>query len=353
LFFGQQQALLRPPPFAIDQYRPSPPSNPPKSIDIATKSAKLFLKRNAKGEYINTKVSINERGHYELTENLISAEEFAAFEKKQIKITSDIDEIITKKDKVGGEQGGDDAKGTQVTQSFYIVHYHNPAEGANWQSNTYGDILDAGTPKPAGATTQWLSFMMNAQNYFPQNDHLAFMLRFATSNTAPLYGLGSIFGHNEYWNNGNSLWYGSPPYYNQLAKGCTNYSSQKEFFLGAANVVSWPSCVQGGLTDNTWYYFEILASDNSQVAVSIHEWSYATNSWQQKTRIGEPPFSANPTAAYFNNIPGATSWTPTTIGIALFNAFSTKPELGLNNPTGKVYADPWYIIFDQVNRGWY
>jgi hypothetical protein len=346
------QSAFAAPPEAdpLDSYKPLPPSGPPQSVENALRNAKLFIKRNAKGEYVNPKVSVNAAGKYELSERIISTEEYAALMKKKAIIASDVDEIILKKDKPNGVPGEDESKATTLSPSFYIVHYHNPAEGPNWESNTFGDVLDTTITKPIGATTQWLTFRMNAQNYFSQNDHLAFITRFSTSPGAVLYGLGSIFGHNE---NYGPTWYGDPPYYDKLAKGCSSYSSQNEFFLGNANVVTWQSCVSGGMSDNTWYYFQILASDNSAVAVSIHQWSSATNSWIQKTRIGEPPFSASATSAYFNNVPSATAWTPTTAGIAIFNAFSSKPAINPNGPPGKIYSDPWYIVFDQVARGWY
>jgi hypothetical protein len=343
----------------IDLKHPSftPPPAPP-DLEKVKKQAKIFLKKSKNGRFATTTVLKNADGGYELFERELTDVELDHIAKSGRKISEDEDELIEKVKPKGSEF--DTSKASAISPSMLIEHPHINDGSLYWQGNTYGNLLQQVTGRGPGTTTQWLSFMLYAEG-FPSPDHLAFITRLATQqNSGFLHGLGGIFGYNSGYNFQNlagqfvsEAWYGEPTFHDDFVKGCPGYNAQKEAFTGNKNKVFYATCLNGGVSNLTWYYVTIHSSNGSWLAYTLSEYVSGTG-WVQKTNYVPGSSGGKQTQKYFDNIAGTgVTWSGGYgSGLAIFSAFSSKPEFAIYPPVAN-YSAPWKVYISNAQSGWY
>lgn len=327
-------------------------------MEQVKKKSKVFLKRSKNGKLATAVVSKRKEGGYDIIDRELSDAEIRHLSDSGLEVSENEDELIAKVRDKGDFV--DTIKAYQLSPSMLIEHPHINDGSTYWQGNSYGNLVQQVTGRAPGTSTQWLSFMLYAEA-FPSPDHLAFITRLATQqNSGFLYGLGGIFGFNGGYNFQNlagqsvtEAWYGEPTFHDDYVKGCPGYSAQKEAFTGNKNKVFWGSCLNGGVSNQTWYYISIHSSDGSWLAFSIWEYSGAAG-WIQKSTFLPGASNGKQTWKYFNNIQGTgTSWSGGFgSGLAIFSAFSSKPEFGIYPPATS-YSAPWRIYISDAQSGWY
>jgi len=161
-----------------------------------------------------------------------------------------------------------------TTDTAYAIVFSRSSSGAysyavcptgTFCSSTPGSVFfNNSTARPAGTTTQWMTFRVKSEGYFPRKGHMVVGLRGVIDLSRGGEGLGIILGDVS----------GRPD-------GCSNPANssgslpppraQIESYWYGGNAL-WPgSCTSFTLQENTWYYVTVHANDNRWVSYQFRD----------------------------------------------------------------------------------
>lgn len=187
-----------------------------------------------------------------------------------------------------------------TTDSAYAIVFSRSSSGAysyaecpfgTFCSSTPGSIyFKNSTARPAGTTTQWMTFNIKSEGYFSRSGHVVIGLRGVIDLSRGGEGRGIILGNVS----------GRPD-------GCSNPANssgslpppraQIESYWYAGNSL-WPeSCSNFTLRENTWYRVTIHANDNRWVSYQLRD-VYGNLLWDAVIQDNVNP----------SNLAGYTGW---------------------------------------------